>query len=152
MKKFLILFLLVCGTVYAGESKANKIWSALNQSMIMFYMEGCPHCKKMEAVVSEFEKTDGVSVKIIKDNNIAKKFGVQSFPTFIITNGGKIVGKSVGEMKIGNLELFWREPTIQPDRPRPQQQKPPVNHHGIFWNLLLINFFLFLITVRIWAK
>ncbi len=77
---------------------------------IDFYADWCGPCKMVSPIVDRIadERDD---VKICKVNvdeapEIAGMFGVQSIPTLVVMNDGKVVGATMGAMPKPELEAF----------------------------------------------
>ena len=69
--------------------------------LIDFWASWCGPCKMMSPVIDEIAEEMGDSIKVCKINideeqNLAVKYNVMSFPTFIVLKDGKEVDRSVG--------------------------------------------------------
>ena len=72
--------------------------------IVLFYAPWCGHCKKLMPEFDEFakEKKGDKKIKIIKvdcveNTKMAKKYGIESFPTIKCLKDGKQVSEYTGE-------------------------------------------------------
>jgi len=66
--------------------------------LIEFYTTWCTYCRNQRIELSEFENSDmwiGL-VDAEESPEIAKKFGITGFPTFILLKDGQKIGEFVG--------------------------------------------------------
>lgn len=64
--------------------------------LVEFYADWCGYCKKQEAELKEMDKVWIGQVNTDEDAEIAIRYGVHSFPTFLVFNNGKEVERFSG--------------------------------------------------------
>lgn len=68
--------------------------------LLDFYSDNCGPCKMMDPILSSI--ADAISpvviekINVLKESNVAAKYGVTSIPTFILINGDKELGRRTG--------------------------------------------------------
>ncbi len=66
--------------------------------LIEFYATWCIYCKKQRMELQEFENSD-IKIGIVDGDespSIVKRFGIDSYPTFILLKDGKKIAKFSG--------------------------------------------------------
>ena len=81
--------------------------------LVDFSAEWCGPCKMMPPILQEVKKKIGNEITIIKmdvDGNpqTARQYGIQSVPTLILFQKGKVVWRQSGLVQAGQLELIIR--------------------------------------------
>ncbi len=80
----IILFCAVIGPVKEGFSGSNEL--------VLYHMNGCPHCVKMMPEWAKFEKNNDTSIKTRKTErgekpDEVKKHGIKGFPSVLLLDG-----------------------------------------------------------------
>jgi thioredoxin 1 len=102
------------GTTDAVAETSDATWNAdVVQSqtpvLVYFYAEWCGPCKQMAPIVSKLAanyqgKVKFLRVDIDKNPSVTGQNNVQSIPTFLIFNGGKLVDSYNGAVPEGLLK------------------------------------------------
>ena len=90
----------------------NELQKALEGSLpvlIEFYATWCPHCQRMMPVIAELRddldgKAEIFQIEGDDQTEPMDKFGVKSYPTFIVYKDGKEVWRDSGEMPYNELK------------------------------------------------
>ena len=81
--------------------------------LIDFWAEWCGPCKSMHPIFSRMAKKYShvrfARVNIDDSQNIATKFNVQSIPTFIMFNDGKVVQQMVGAVGEPGIHMICKK-------------------------------------------
>lgn len=64
--------------------------------LVEFFADWCGFCKKQEPELKQMDKVWIGQVNIDDEAELAKKFGINSFPTFLIFKNGKEVSRISG--------------------------------------------------------
>lgn len=64
--------------------------------LVEFYAPWCGYCKKQQEVFKEMDKVWIGQVNTDEDAEIAIRYGINSFPTFLVFNEGKEVERFSG--------------------------------------------------------
>ena len=64
--------------------------------LILFSAQWCGYCHKQKAVLEEMKDIWVGEIDSDESPEITERFGIMSFPTFVVLNQGKAVGKFVG--------------------------------------------------------
>ena len=64
--------------------------------LVLFSAKWCGYCQKQKMVLNEMPDIWVGEIDTNESPNITEKFGVMSFPTFVIFKQGKPAGKFVG--------------------------------------------------------
>ena len=81
--------------------------------LVDFSAEWCGPCKMMPPILQEVKKSIGNEITIIKmdvDKNpqTARQYGIQSVPTLILFQKGKVLWRQSGVVQASQLELLLR--------------------------------------------
>ena len=93
-----ILALLLTGAL-AAPTVAQRV------ELLDFYLTTCPPCRAMAPTVDQLE-AEGVAVRRINGSerpDLAQRFGVSRYPTFIIVADGQESARVVGMADIGRM-------------------------------------------------
>ena len=98
------------------ELNASNFDDALLKNKLMlvdFWAEWCSPCKSMHPIFSRMAKKYNhvrfARVNIDHSQNIATKFNVQSIPTFIMFNEGKVVQQMVGAVGEPGIHMICKK-------------------------------------------
>jgi len=98
------------------ELNASNFDDALLKNKLMlvdFWAEWCGPCKSMHPIFSRMAKKYNhvrfARVNIDHSQNIATKFNVQSIPTFIMFNDGKVVQQMVGAVGEPGIHMICKK-------------------------------------------
>lgn len=81
----------------------NQVINSSAKVLVEFYASWCPHCQRMMPIVADVKEREKGKVAIYqydvdKYPKLTDENRVESYPTFILYNGGKEVWRSAGEM------------------------------------------------------
>jgi thioredoxin 1 len=100
----------VLGALAYGQMKdisdqqfKHEVLSSPSPVVVEFWSPQCPHCLNMANKVSALSKELAGRVKVAKINvlendRMAREYGVQVVPTFLLFRNGKVKAQAVGEM------------------------------------------------------
>lgn len=71
---------------------------------IFLYMQGCPHCIRMEEPWRDLDNENDIDFYKIESENIPSNLGISSFPHFLFIRNGKIANSVPGEMPKDELK------------------------------------------------
>ena len=97
------LALLIIHSLFSPMTSLNTLEGFEEKKIIhLIHMNNCPYCEKMMPAWKEFKKSNnsGVIVNEVErseDPAFVKKHGVASFPTIIMTSGGKKIADYEGD-------------------------------------------------------
>ena len=98
------------------ELNASNFDDALLKNKLMlvdFWAEWCGPCKSMHPIFSRMAKKYShvrfARVNVDDSQNIATKFNVQSIPTFIMFNDGKIAQQMVGAVGEPGIHMICKK-------------------------------------------
>ena len=98
------------------ELNSSNFDDALFKNKLMlvdFWAEWCGPCKSMHPIFSRMAKKYShirfARVNIDDSQNIATKFNVQSIPTFIMFNDGKVVQQMVGAVGEPGINMICKK-------------------------------------------
>ena len=81
--------------------------------MVDFWAEWCGPCKSMHPIFSRMAKKYShvrfARVNVDDSQNIATKFNVQSIPTFIMFNDGKVAQQMVGAVGEPGINMICKK-------------------------------------------
>lgn len=84
------------------ENYKTEVEESKGKVFIDFYANWCGPCRMMSPIIDELsdEITDIKFVKINVDDNeeVSRKYGIMSIPTFVLLEAGNILAKKVGSM------------------------------------------------------
>ena len=83
------------------EAFANEVLDSERPTLVDFYADWCSPCRAMAPVVDELAHDLDGRVNVVKVNvddspALAREYGVQSIPTFIVVRGGDATQRLVG--------------------------------------------------------
>ena len=84
-----------------ADTFEREVLQSERSTLVDFYADWCGPCRAMEPVVNELaqdlhENANVVKVNIDEAPELARQYGVQSIPTFVVVNEGQVVAKLVG--------------------------------------------------------
>lgn len=90
----IVVIVVLSGGGLFAKKKVEEFTSNKNDSIFrMFYVDWCPHCKTAKPEFIKCKKSHkGVQFKLLNgeaDEDAVKAFGVDGYPTFILTKNGK---------------------------------------------------------------
>ena len=101
------------GIIDLNESNFDQIVSAENPTLVDFWAEWCGPCKTMHPVFESLSKTypkiKVARVNVDNNQNISRKFAVQSIPTFIMFKSGQIVDKMMGSVGAPGIHMICKK-------------------------------------------
>jgi thioredoxin len=107
---------IILGALAYGQMKdisdqqfQQEVLSSRLPVVVEFWSPECPHCLNMAKKVSALSKELSGKVKVAKINvlessQMARDYGVQVVPTFLLFKNGKVKGQAVGEMETNELK------------------------------------------------
>lgn len=79
---------------------------------ILYWMEGCPHCKKMKDTLKMLPSDYSQSIQIEKQNISQadkSRFNIQVFPTLVfLTDKGKLLNIKQGNISFDQLKMAFK--------------------------------------------
>tara|TARA_Y100000389_G_C16986584_1_gene282847 strand:+ start:131 stop:511 length:381 start_codon:yes stop_codon:yes gene_type:complete len=72
------------GAFESDKDHSGKL-VADREQMVMFFMNGCPHCKKIEPKWNDYKEGTNLMTRQFEVSaapNVCKSYGIQSFPQF----------------------------------------------------------------------
>jgi len=92
----------------AMQSRLGSMIASDVPTLVEFYADWCPHCRRMMPVVAELRadaagKANIVQVEGDEHPSLMDEYGVQSFPTFVLFKSGAEVWRQSGEMSLDEL-------------------------------------------------
>ena len=89
----------------------NTLSAALSEprpTLVEFYADWCPHCRRMKPIVDELRQIVSNKVSIIQiegDGNpgLMDQYRVNSYPTWLLFKNGQEVWRDGGEKPLGDL-------------------------------------------------
>ena len=101
------------GITDLNDSNFDQIISAENPTLVDCWAEWCGPCKTMHPVFESLSKTYSkikfARVNVDNNQNISRKFAVQSIPTFIMFKSGQIVDKMMGSVGAPGIHMICKK-------------------------------------------
>jgi thioredoxin len=100
----------VLGALAYGQMKdisdqqfQQEVLSSQLPVVVEFWSPKCPHClnmaKKVGALSKELSgKVNVAKINVLENSQMARDYGVQVVPTFLLFKNGKVKAQAVGEM------------------------------------------------------
>ena len=80
--------------------------------LVDFWAEWCGPCKSMHPIFESLEKqypnVKFARVNVDQNQNISRKFAVQSIPTFMMFKSGKIIDKMMGAVGAPGIHMICK--------------------------------------------
>lgn len=81
----------------------REVLSSRSPVMVEFWSPQCPHCLKMAKTVSALAhemagRVQVSKINVLENRLMAREYGVQVVPTFLLFRNGKVKAQAVGEM------------------------------------------------------
>ena len=84
-----------------------------NLLLVDFWAEWCGPCKSMHPIFESLEKqypnVKFARVNVDQNQNISRKFAVQSIPTFIMFKSGQIIDKMMGAVGAPGIHMICKK-------------------------------------------
>ncbi len=97
---------------YDGKT-IDKAISSKNKTVILFWADWCPYCRKFKPIFDSYNAPEGVSFaesKINEDENpLWDRFAIEAVPTIIAFQNGKQLAKKTAQLYIGLTEADLKE-------------------------------------------
>lgn len=102
--------LVVLGALAYGQMKdisdkefQQVVLSSPSPVVVEFWSPKCPHClnmaKEVKALSKELSgKVTVAKINVLENRQMAREYGVQVVPTFLLFKDGKVKAQAVGEM------------------------------------------------------
>ncbi len=101
------------GITDLNDSNFDQIVSAENPTLVDFWAEWCGPCKSMHPVFESLSKNypnvKFARVNVDNNQNISKRFNVQSIPTFIMFKAGLVVDQMMGAVGAPGIHMICKK-------------------------------------------
>ena len=101
------------GIIDLNNSNFEQTISAENLTLVDFWAEWCGPCKSMhpifESLAKQYPNVKFARVNVDQNQNISRKFAVQSIPTFIMFKSGKIIDKMMGAVGAPGIHMICKK-------------------------------------------
>ena len=101
------------GIIDLNDSNFDQIISTETPTLVDFWAEWCGPCKSMHPIFESLEKqypnVKFARVNVDQNQNISRKFAVQSIPTFIMFRSGQIIDKMMGAVGAPGIHMICKK-------------------------------------------
>ena len=101
------------GIIDLNDSNFDQIISTETPTLVDFWAEWCGPCKSMHPIFESLEKqypnVKFARVNVDQNQNISRKFAVQSIPTFIMFKSGQIIDKMMGAVGAPGIHMICKK-------------------------------------------